>query len=320
MSYLLSAATLRQLNDLLGRRPSAASGQRAARGPVDTAAPDNLPFDLFWCASSGKFRVYLPQDCARFQGHVLAADPESLTAVENLAGWYEFAAPEDSGLLCAVAESPEEGAAPLLRIAPASAENMTAKLETGSARLIAYVQKTGTGDAVFWQTAQAWRGSLDLGSSLLVDSDLPDLKRSSLEFLIGESGELVLQLTNFDKADTTGKGITEILEADPESGRLNAKDGAEDYQAVVVYKGSGGERRIAYMPFGAGDGGDEDPDDNADCGVGDYPGEEGGGGGGGGGSEGTGDNESDDYPGDGADQNEGTDGDKEYPGKAEDCW
>ena len=74
----------------------------------------------------------------------------------------------------------------------------------------------------------------------------------------------------------TGVGLSEIIKADTVTGKVSPESAAQKYQIVTRIK-TGSGYMIGYMPFGEGDG-DEDEmppdDDGAECDQNDHPGDE----------------------------------------------
>jgi hypothetical protein len=189
MPYLLSDSLRRQIVALLdqhgGGLPASTPGMRL---PFDLANNRYLPFDIYWCKSTGKMRIYLPPNCCYMTGSVAAIDTTSLTAVEGMTDWYEFSTPTSATELYAIGTVETEGAAPKLKIAPADASTPDLR-KKGLAFLLA--KATPTGDR--WNTRQYWHGAI--GGQALGDPSV-----------IGDSAAALGDLSS---VEVTGAGTPE---------------------------------------------------------------------------------------------------------------
>lgn len=299
MAYLVSESTMRQLKGLIEKRPEGYALPSGGRLPADLGETTLLPFDLYWCRSAAKFRVYIPEGCAVFGDKVATVDTASMTAVDGQTGWYAIAAPSEGATLYAVATA--DGGAVTLKVC--AGDSGTAALAlAGFARPVAKVAPLS---AAMWSVQPLWRGAI--GPDAAPDSVLESGNRSLA--LVEVDGVLYWQIYGFDSDAITEFGVTDILHADPESGEITAENG-DKYFVLVQIVGSDGVRRVARMPFGPGSGEDDeqDPQGSDTCGVGGYPGD---------------DDAGDDYPGSGdpnAYPGSGTGDEDGYPGKIDDCW
>lgn len=117
----------------------------------------------------------------------------------------------------------------------------------------------------------------DESSQSTPDSNRAELNQKSIQDreIDEETGEEVRQLFGFDSDSVTGVGLSEIIKADVVTGKVNPESAAQKYQIVTRIK-TGSGYMIGYMPFGEGDGEeDEMPDDEeAECDQNDHPGDE----------------------------------------------
>lgn len=311
MPYLVSESTMRQLYEVIAQRSPGASSAVGARASSDFGDDNFMPFDLFWCASADKFRVYLPAGCCIMGGLVAAVDSASLTEVDGLPDWYEFSAPGASGNLFAVGKKADSGS--LTLAIEAGTENTPAKELAGLARIVASVTQTGGG----WQVVQLWRGAI--GGTGVPDALAVSGQRSLS--LADAGGFPVWQIDGFDQDDVVAKGLQDCLNVDPETGAVTAADGADPYELLVRFKSADGTfRAVGYMPIGPSTGTDPDDTDDGSCAHEDPPG---GGAAGGGGGAGDG---GDDVDPDGRDAPGGTAGQagdrdhNDFPSKTGPCW
>ena len=140
----------------------------------------------------------------------------------------------------------------------------------------------------------------------------PPFDGRSLELKLVD-GVPVWQIVGFDSDNTTSKGISEVLVADPETGEITASGGSQ-YELIARVGGANGT--IGFMPIGDGDGEDPSTTENDGCQHEDFPGSGGDDPGGGGGDEG-GDRS---LPGGGSGQGGSDRNDDDFPGKTGACW
>ena len=162
----------------------------------------------------------------------------------------------------------------------------------------------------------------DESSQSTPDSESTGLNQKSIQDreIDEETGEEVRQLFGFDSDSVTGVGLSEIIKADTVTGKVSPESAAQKYQIVTRIK-TGSGYMIGYMPFGEGDGDeDEMPDDEgAECDQNDHPG--------GGGGDGSAPEDADphadggdeSHPGEDGNGTDGDTGDGQHPA-ADDCY
>jgi len=152
---------------------------------------------------------------------------------------------------------------------------------------------------------------LKIPQSNAITADNLSVEKSTLD----GGTEEILQLLNFDTGDSVGSGLTQLISADPDSGKISAKDSSR-YKILVRIETSDEKGKLGYMPFGNSDGSDPDTESEDNCQHDDFPG-------GGGtvdedGNDTSNDGSSRDFPGDDGD-NTNRDNNA-FPGKTGACW
>lgn len=311
MPYLVSDSTMRQLYDVIAQRSPGASSAVGARASSDLGDTNFMPFDMFWCASAEKFRVYLPAGCCIMGGLAAAIDSASLTEVDGLPDWYDFSAPGASGDLFAVGKKADSGS--LTLAIEAGTETTPAKELAGLARIVASVTQTGGR----WQVVQLWRGAI--GGTGVPDALAVSGQRS---LTLGDAGGFpVWQIYGFQEDETVAKGLQDCLTVDTETGAVTATEDTEQYEILVRVKSADGTTRtVAYMPIGKSSG--KDPGNETGDGECAHETPPGGGAGGGGGAGWTGDDDDPDgrQP-PGGETSDTRDRDhNNFPSKVGPCW